>query len=311
MKELKILSFDVGIVNIGHCAMVRHENQEVNILNWGLINLTSNTRVHRKCSGKLKSGKVCGKKALFHQVSPTGETSYCKTHLKQGANTWPVARVEKYFRPADSGCKCQQVNTKGDVCERIAKQYCRYTKKTYCQTHYRALTKKLVNQFQPKRITNKSVKKTATGDFQLELLSRLDELTRQLSHYPIDEVIIENQPGLKAGKMKSIASTIFVYYMMRGMHDKTHGLNLTRVRFIAACNKLKLNNKNTLEVFKNSDKKKKYKLTKALSVKYTIQMLLAKDKKSHYVKFLELFPKKDDLCDAYLQGVYYLLFLAN
>jgi len=102
--------------------------------------------------------------------------------------------------------------------------------------------------------------------------------------------------------MKSIACTLFDYFMIRCYVDRKININL--IKFIRPSNKLMVNNKNTLEVFKqNKDKSKVYKLTKQLGIQYTKQ-LLSDD--SEQIKYLELFKKKDDLCDAYLQGVHYL-----
>ena len=51
-------------------------------------------------------------------------------------------------------------------------------------------------------------------------------------------------------------------------------MDIKLVRFMCPSNKLKVNNNNTIEVFKaNKDSKKKYKLTKALGIQYTKQLL--------------------------------------
>jgi len=304
---MRILSFDVGVVNIGCCGLERTPDNKVLMLYWDLINLKSESRVSYKCCGTLKNGKVCGKKGLYHQNAHEGVKAYCKTHLAQGESLWPQGRVEKYFKPSTSH-HCQKLDSKGNPCNKASKQYCRYTKKHYCQTHYRAVVKSLVTQFKPRKAVSKSVQKTRTDELQIELIKRLEDLSRRLEGIEIDEVIIENQPSQKNPKMKTIANTISIYYMMRGMHDKTHGLNLKKVRFISQSNKLKLDSDNTLQVFKSAKKGEKYKLTKALGIQYT-KALLKDD--PQYIEYLDLFSKKDDLCDAYLQGVYYLLIMKD
>ena len=73
-----------------------------------------------------------------------------------------------------------------------------------------------------------------------------------------------------------------------------------------------VNARNKLKVYKgphvicpyNDDKKNKYKKNKFLSVKYTEKMI-----ENECEKFKELFnhsKKKDDLADAYLQGIYWI-----
>ena len=54
--------------------------------------------------------------------------------------------------------------------------------------------------------------------------------------------------------------------------------------------------------------KKIYKLTKDLSIQYTKQLL--KNDVEHQ-NILNFYEKKDDMCDAYLQGRYYLEFIKN
>nr|AEX62863.1 hypothetical protein mv_L658 [Moumouvirus Monve] len=151
------------------------------------------------------------------------------------------------------------------------------------------------------------VKKFPTSQLQLNLVKKLDELSEHFAKLKIQEVIIENQPSQKNPKMKSIANTLFDYFMIRGYVDKIHDMNIQLVRFMCPSNKLKVNNDNTLEVFKaNKDSKKKYKLTKNLSIEYT-RKLLSNDKEQ--LDYLSLHQKEDDMCDAYLQGRYYLEFI--
>ena len=114
---------------------------------------------------------------------------------------------------------------------------------------------------------------------------------------------------MKNPKMKAIASTLFDYFMIRGYVDKVHQLDIQLVRFMCPSNKLKVNNDNTIEVFKaNKNEKQKYKLTKALGIQYTKQLLNSDEEQLDY---LDLYKKKDDICDAYLQGRYYLECIKN
>lgn len=69
-----------------------------------------------------------------------------------------------------------------------------------------------------------------------------------------------------------------------------------------------INARNKLKVYKGPEVEckftDKYKKNKFLSVEYTKNMILNQDN-----KFIELFTeskKKDDLADAYLQGIYFI-----
>jgi len=174
----------------------------------------------------------------------------------------------------------------------------------FCSTHYKSELNKKIKKYSPQLIKKVTSKDYTTAELQLCLINKLDSLASHFSKLNISEVIIENQPALKRPGMKSIANTLFDYFLIRGYVDRSLGLHINLVKFMAACNKLKVNNDNTLEVFKkNKESKKKYKLTKELGIQYTKQLL------SHdpmQLEYLDLFSKKDDLCDAYLQGRYYL-----
>ena len=151
------------------------------------------------------------------------------------------------------------------------------------------------------------VKKFPTAILQLNLIKRLDNLMEHFSKLKIEEVIIENQPSIKNPKMKSIANTLFDYFMIRGYVDKIYNINIKQIKFICPSNKLKINKNNTIEIFKaNKNSKEKYKLTKQLSIIYTKQLL---KNDPIQLEYLDLYTKQDDLCDAYLQGRYYLEFI--
>jgi hypothetical protein len=98
----------------------------------------------------------------------------------------------------------------------------------------------------------------------------------------IDVVLIENQIGPIASKMKSIQGLMVQYWLMRG----------ATVECISSCNKLKL--------FHSG--KTTYAQRKKLSIHYT-QLLLTQNQ--FHTNFMT-HKKKDDLADTFLQGVWYL-----
>ena len=66
----------------------------------------------------------------------------------------------------------------------------------------------------------------------------------------VDHVVIENQPSLKNPKMKSVAETLYAWFLMRGQIDSVNPIkNLT---YMCPSNKLKVNNDNTLCILKKS-----------------------------------------------------------
>lgn len=112
-----------------------------------------------------------------------------------------------------------------------------------------------------------------------------DELDNTLDLTHIDEVIIENQISPIANRMKCLQSMLTQYFAMR---------NIKTIKFISAANKLKL--------FEGA--KKTYAERKKLGIEVTNNFL--KDTNSPYIDMFNNSTKKDDLADAFLQGLAYL-----
>ena len=100
--------------------------------------------------------------------------------------------------------------------------------------------------------------------------------------------------------MKSISSTIYDYFLIRGIIDKEKTQSkIHTVKYISPSNKLKVDADNTIKTLSKTADNQKYKLTKQLGIQYCKQ-LIAHD--TINLDFLGTQKKKDDLCDAFLQG---------
>ena len=101
-------------------------------------------------------------------------------------------------------------------------------------------------------------------------------------------------------------NTIYDYYLIRGMIDKEiTKSNIKKVKFMSPSNKIKLaedGELNKIVLAKNTNESVAYKLTKELSIKYTKELI---KHLPNWLEFLSQQKKKDDLCDAFLQGAYY------
>lgn len=117
-------------------------------------------------------------------------------------------------------------------------------------------------------------------------------LMEHFSDIQVDTVIIENQPMLKNGLMKTLSVVIYTFFNMLKIQ---HGV-INKVSFISATNKLKCKKMKQVP-------SKVYKERKKQSIELTREYL-APDR----LQWLNAQKKQDDLCDAFLAGMYYLGF---
>ena len=142
-------------------------------------------------------------------------------------------------------------------------------------------------------------KKKINADRDIFNLSKIliEELNLKTDFLNHDVICIENQPALKNPVMKTVQMILYSYFMIEGA---TKDKLVEQVHMINARNKLKVYKGPPVEC----KYKEKYKRNKYLSVEYTKNMILNEEN-----KFIELFTeskKKDDLADAYLQGIYFI-----
>ena len=142
-------------------------------------------------------------------------------------------------------------------------------------------------------------KKKMNSDRDIFNLSKImiNELNLKEDFLNHEIICIENQPALKNPTMKTVQMILYSYFMIEGATKDTP---VSEVHMINARNKLKVYKGPEIDC-KFTDK---YKKNKYLSVEYTKLMILKEDK-----KFIDLFTeskKKDDLADAYLQGIYFI-----
>jgi len=132
----------------------------------------------------------------------------------------------------------------------------------------------------------------------LQILSQ--EIIRELDNIPelltVDKIVIENQPVLKIPTMKSIQMIIFTYFQIRGIYtNKIKSVNLFSPR-------------RKLDIYQGPEVEcniiNKYKKRKYLSVEYCKWILRFNPE---YLVILDCCgTKKDDYCDAFMQGALFL-----
>jgi hypothetical protein len=140
-----------------------------------------------------------------------------------------------------------------------------------------------------------------------EITKRLyTRLNSELDEYAITEVLLENQPCMKNPMMKSIQMIIYGYFQYQSiLLERT----IKNIALVSASNKLKVGkNFNEINNSENIVKiKSKYTRNKKLAIEYTNWILKNRvTKYDELNKFFNDHKKKDDLADAFLQGLYYI-----
>lgn len=284
---MKILSFDVGIKNLAYCELTKEEDK-FKISRWGIINI-SNDDKKPNCEFVNDKGKKCNSKGKLYIYNKSdklfdtenGMKCTCDKHLtKLTPSLIKVGELNKI--------KCSQ-------CDSYAVYKLESTKFAWCDKH-KSKSESFINKNSTKKITNIKCTRQAPQELATKLFNMLDEL----KFYDMDEVLIENQPTLKNPVMKTIATELYSYFVLRGLIDKKLGNNIKDIKFISPSNKLKVDKTTTEKILKDQDVNK-YKLTKKLGVKYCKALIEEKD-----IKTIDSFKKKDDLADSFLQGFQYL-----
>jgi hypothetical protein len=286
---MRLLSWDVGILNLSYCLIEYDKDNKIwNIIEWDIINLTNRDKM--KCYH-------CGAKpSLFQQIIDKDMIYSCKRHIK---NINQICdNFKNIFNENTENICCFEGKNK---CMKQSKYS--YKDKYYCNTHAKSEYKKQSNSYQLKVFTRKAVRDINLDVLRLKLIRTLDEKKVLLT---ANKVLIENQPTLKNPRMKSISSTIYDYYLIRGIVDKDiTKSNIDLVKYMCPSNKLKLaDDGDSQKLIKlKGDEAKSYKLTKALGIKYCAEMIKNDEK---WLDHFTSFKKKDDMADSFLQGIYYI-----
>lgn len=280
---MKVLSWDVGIINLAYCLLEIDNDSSTNkykIEEWGLIDL-SYKKKHQCCK--------CSKKATFETLDLSSNTmkEYCGIHIKKNKNL-DLPEFEKFYQIKKLDKKCDKCNTVAS---------CSFLNNKLCKNHARQFYKKYAKDCSSHKIK----KEKTTHDIDILRYRLVLELEKREKLFQAEMVLVENQPALKNPTMKAISSTIYDFYLIRGIFDKKYQSKITRVKFMSPSNKIKLSE--NCQVVYHADKKVKYKITKQLAVEYVTKIL---QKNIKWLEHFKSFKKKDDLADALLQGAYYL-----
>ena len=184
---------------------------------------------------------------------------------------------------------CDHCTKDGKQCDKSAKFVCDEFK--VCPAH------KKLKSYTDKKFKKVSKKKNPMLDQGKCIVEKLQKKEHFLD---VDLVVIENQPALKNPTMKSIQMMIYSYFLINGVCSSDS--KVTNIEMINARNKLKAYTGPKVEC----DIKDRYKKTKYLGIEYCKYMIQESNQGDQWLELFAISKKKDDLADAYLQGMYVL-----
>lgn len=273
---MKVLSIDVGIKNLAFCLFDNAQlTADYIITKWDVINLTEEEEISLVCSFRENNNIICNKPSKFKKNG----ICYCLKHAKKTS----------LFKIPKPDQKAAFINK-----QKIAKLH--EIAKIY-NLKYEAKLKKanlvtLINDhinticFEPMEI--KKANEMDLFNIGLSIKNKFNTLFG--NEGTIDYVIIENQIGPLAIRMKTIQGMIMQYFIMSS-------LNVSHIEFISASNKLK-----------DCDAKDKqtYADRKKLGISKCLEALTVNERLNEHVDYFNKHKKKDDLADSFLQGLWFL-----
>jgi hypothetical protein len=295
---MKVISWDVGIIHLAYCILEKDDDNDddndAKILDWGNINLLNN--INHECNGFINSSKslsVCNKPCKFYYQSGGNTYNFCGLHKKQYMK---IEQSELIITKYKGDEPCNELTSNGSICGKKSNSI--IDNKILCNYHCKRIQKKH-NDNDIKKIIIQSASKAPIEEIKRNLIDVLD---KNMAFLDVDYVLIENQPSMKNPKMKSVAETLFTWFMIRGLVDKPNGI-LKKIYYLSPSNKIKVKNDDIdKELSKITNESLRYKFTKNIGIIYT------KDILKNDTKWLDLLnesKKKDDLCDSFLQGLYF------
>lgn len=269
---MNILSIDVGMKHLAIC-IIRKELSSIkhSILAWDVINLCSDQNKN-KCGFLLKTQSICNKKAKYQDV----DKYYCAVHAKKADIPLPPLLLTR------KKLKKMKVSDLKQLDLFKAKEMAKNSKKVDIID---CLVIDLSNNYlHPiENIDSRSVNFVTYGQ---AIKSCFDGL---LKEHDIDCVLIENQIGPLALRMKMLQGMIMQYFIDN---------NILNIKEVSPANKLK--------GYIPHNEKTTYNERKKLGIKITREFITKNDTIKEWVPFFDKHLKKDDLADAYLQVLWFI-----
>ena len=277
---MKLISFDVGIKNMAYCIFNCDDNKLI-VQDWNVINLLEEPKKDLTCNFEIKSKKetkLCNKKAKYEKNGYT----FCETHAKMAVklNNW-FFPSEQFKRTKLNKCSKADLYTLGQSYQMF--DNIPQTKKECISIIQKHISERCLEKI--KKIKTKTANDTDLISVGKKLKEALNSI---LSINEITHVIIENQISKIASRMKTVQGMLSQYFIMSEV--------CPYIEYVSSSNKLK--------DFVSYGEENSYKQHKKDSVIISNQFILNNDLGNWNNIFST--SKKDDLADAFLQGLWYL-----
>jgi len=270
---MKILSIDVGIKNLAFCLFDKSPTAEqFKITKWDTIDI-SEKEDNIKCIF-VEKNIICNKPAKFKKDN----NCYCLKHSKKQQLQFPTSeqkpafinkqKIQKLYEIADShNIKYENKIKKADLVKLINE----YINNNYFQS-----------------IESKKAADVDLFNIGVNIKTKFNKLFE--NEKKIDYVIIENQIGPLAIRMKTIQGMIVQYFIMSN-------LIVEHIEFISASNKLK---------DCDAKDKEKYSDRKKLGIAKCLETITNDFRFNEHIDYFNSHKKKDDLSDSFLQGIWFI-----
>jgi hypothetical protein len=308
-----VVSFDIGIKNLAYCIFSIGQ-EGISVAGWGIVNLALQDAVVKpQCNcAKAKGGALCGKTATYKHGE---DQRFCLTHAKSSGKLLPTkelsAAAHKKLKVDELAALCTKygigivsTDKKPDVLAKVV-------------AHFAARTLEPI-------VVAKS--KNANQIHLVEIGKRIKaQFDAVFANCEPTHVILENQISPIAGRMNTIQGMVAQYFIMRDANDRL------AIDFISSSGKLKgfsdkvqpttadkvqpttadkaqptTADKAQPTTADKAQDTNTYKDHKRDGIAFCHQFMAANAGLATFRHIIEAAPKKDDLADCFLQGIYYL-----
>ena len=260
---MKILSIDVGMKNMAYCLLDYKDDGVYTIADWDIIDLCENTQ--HICMGKQKNGNKCKKIGKYTKKNKF----YCKTHAKEykvPPRQFSNKRIKKLK-------KTQLVKIGNEQCIPV-------NEKQKKEDILRNIIFDLSNNYYD-FVSNVLTTEMNMVSYGINLKKLFN---KTFENVKIDLVIIENQIGPLALRMKTLQGMVMQHFIENDV-----------------INVVPVNSNNKLKDFLGN-KKTTYDERKKESVVITRKLI----ENTNWIPHFEKHKKKDDLADCFLQAKWYI-----